>query len=219
MAKRQGGIKAYFLPVSGISGDSNVGSKKLESKKAVVDEDDIVPVFDEPKAQSKLRVTGGRVSQRISPNPPKSFLSQNDSGNYEVRKRKRIVEDEDDDLEDHLEKQEQRSSKHESRTRQHPSTEPKQQNGPPPLPDRSAMREKLLGSSQCTEDGNVEETPEQVWTKKNPWTTNVRDAERRREDDPNYDPSTLYIPAAPFEKLTPFQKQFWNIKKDHFGRV
>uniref|UniRef100_A0A7S3A7M2 DNA mismatch repair protein n=1 Tax=Rhodosorus marinus TaxID=101924 RepID=A0A7S3A7M2_9RHOD len=216
MAKRQGGIKAYFLPVSGISGDSNVGSKKLESKKAVVDEDDIVPVFDEPKAQSKLRVTGGRVSQRISPNPPKSFLSQNDSGNYEVRKRKRIVEDEDDDLEDHLEKQEQRSSKHESRTRQHPSTEPKQQNGPPPLPDRSAMREKLLGSSQCTEDGNVEETPEQVWTKKNPWTTNVRDAERRREDDPNYDPSTLYIPAAPFEKLTPFQKQFWNIKKDHF---
>jgi len=167
----------------------------------------------------KLRVTGGRVSQRISPNPPGSFIARNRTGKGEGRKRKRIVEDEEDDLEDHLENQEQRSSQYESQTRQDLTTEPKQKHGHPPLPDRSTIREKLLGLSQCTEDGNADETPEQLWTKKNPWTTNVRDAERRREDHPEYDPSSLYIPPVPFEKLTPFQKQFWNIKKEHFDVI
>jgi len=54
MAKRQGGIKAYFLPVSQNSGDSIPWSKNLDSKKKVqevVDEDEIEPVFDEPKAE------------------------------------------------------------------------------------------------------------------------------------------------------------------------
>lgn len=32
---------------------------------------------------------------------------------------------------------------------------------------------------------------------------NIRDAEKRRPDDPNYDPTTLYIPPDKWKEFTP----------------
>lgn len=46
---------------------------------------------------------------------------------------------------------------------------------------------------------------------------NIKDSQRRRPNDPDYDPSTLYIP--PGEKFTPAMKQYWDIKKDHFDKI
>ena len=45
------------------------------------------------------------------------------------------------------------------------------------------------------------------------------DKRKRRPTDPDYDPSTLYIPDAEFKKLTPVMKQFWEIKSENFDKV
>ena len=47
----------------------------------------------------------------------------------------------------------------------------------------------------------------------------IRDAFQRKPSDPNYDPTTLYISNAEEAKLTPFERQYWNIKKRNFDTV
>ena len=46
-----------------------------------------------------------------------------------------------------------------------------------------------------------------------------RDAQGRREGDPNFDPTTMLVKLAKGEKLTPAMEQYWNIKKDHADMV
>lgn len=47
----------------------------------------------------------------------------------------------------------------------------------------------------------------------------IRDSFMKRPDDPEYDERTIHIPKKAFESMTPFEKQFWEIKKDHFDTV
>lgn len=44
------------------------------------------------------------------------------------------------------------------------------------------------------------------------WLVDERDASGRPVTDPQYDPRTLYIPASAWNKFTPFEKQYWEIK-------
>ena len=48
---------------------------------------------------------------------------------------------------------------------------------------------------------------------------NVRDAEGREPDHPEYDPSTLFIPPGILEKLTPLMRQYWEIKSKNFDKI
>lgn len=48
--------------------------------------------------------------------------------------------------------------------------------------------------------------------KDGPWYTqkdNILDSEQRRPDDPDYDPSTLYIPKSEWDALTPGMVRYW----------
>lgn len=47
----------------------------------------------------------------------------------------------------------------------------------------------------------------------------VRDKNGRRVGEEGYDPSSLLIPEWEYNRLSPFEKQFWDIKKDHFDTV
>lgn len=47
----------------------------------------------------------------------------------------------------------------------------------------------------------------------------IRDANKRKPDDPLYDPRTLYIPESVFNELSPFEAQFWRVKQQHFDTV
>lgn len=38
-------------------------------------------------------------------------------------------------------------------------------------------------------------------------------------DHPDYDPHTLYIPPSTWKSFTPFEKQFWEIKAEHFDTI
>lgn len=53
-----------------------------------------------------------------------------------------------------------------------------------------------------------------------PWMEDVRDMKKRKPTDPDYDPTSLYIPPIYFEKeFTPFEVQFWRVKQKHFDTV
>jgi DNA mismatch repair protein MSH6 len=48
---------------------------------------------------------------------------------------------------------------------------------------------------------------------------NVRDANKVLKDTPGYDPRTLFIPKSAENKFTPFEKQFWDIKRNRKSRA
>lgn len=54
-----------------------------------------------------------------------------------------------------------------------------------------------------------------------PWAKEplIRDANKRYSTDPNYDPSTLYIPEDEFQKMTPVMQQYWRIKRKNFNKL
>ena len=47
----------------------------------------------------------------------------------------------------------------------------------------------------------------------------IRDAEKRPIDHPDYDPRTLYIPQSAWSKFTAFEKQYWQIKSKMWNTV
>ncbi|TFK72470.1 DNA mismatch repair protein Msh6 [Pluteus cervinus] len=47
----------------------------------------------------------------------------------------------------------------------------------------------------------------------------VRDKDKRRPGEPGYDPRSLYIPPNAWKTFTPFEKQFWEIKQNHYDTV
>ncbi|KAI6019884.1 muts domain V-domain-containing protein [Pisolithus orientalis] len=46
-----------------------------------------------------------------------------------------------------------------------------------------------------------------------------RDKDGLRPGEPGYDPRTLYIPKQVWASFTPFEKQFWEIKQNHFDTI
>ncbi|KAF9010212.1 muts domain V-domain-containing protein [Cyathus striatus] len=46
--------------------------------------------------------------------------------------------------------------------------------------------------------------------------TDVRDKDGKRPGEEGYDPRTLYVPNAAWKEFTPFEKQFWEIKQNHY---
>ncbi|KAF8636930.1 hypothetical protein AX17_003181 [Amanita inopinata Kibby_2008] len=47
----------------------------------------------------------------------------------------------------------------------------------------------------------------------------VRDKDGKRPGDPKYDPRTLYVPPKVWKEFTPFEKQFWEIKQNHYDTI
>jgi DNA mismatch repair protein MSH6 len=47
----------------------------------------------------------------------------------------------------------------------------------------------------------------------------IRDKNMLPQTDPNYDPSTLYIPQSEIAKCTPSMKQYWELKANNYDKV
>ncbi|KAG6009191.1 hypothetical protein E4U21_003044 [Claviceps maximensis] len=52
-----------------------------------------------------------------------------------------------------------------------------------------------------------------------PWLSNIRDKEKRLPSDPEYDPRTIFIPPAAWNKFSPFEKQYWEIKQNLWDTI
>jgi DNA mismatch repair protein MSH6 len=48
---------------------------------------------------------------------------------------------------------------------------------------------------------------------------NIRDMKNRSPNDPDYDPTTLFIPDAFIKKATPSMQQYWGFKRENFDKV
>lgn len=48
---------------------------------------------------------------------------------------------------------------------------------------------------------------------------NIRDKNKRRPNDPKYDPTTLYVTDKYLSELTPGMRQWWELKSEHFDSV
>jgi DNA mismatch repair protein MSH6 len=51
------------------------------------------------------------------------------------------------------------------------------------------------------------------------WLADIRDADRNPPGHPNYDPRTLYIPPMAWNKFSPFEKQYWEIKQNFWDSI
>ncbi|KAJ7273346.1 muts domain V-domain-containing protein [Mycena rebaudengoi] len=47
----------------------------------------------------------------------------------------------------------------------------------------------------------------------------IKDKDGVRPGDPKYDPRTIYIPPKAWKDFTPFEKQFWEIKQNHYDTI
>lgn len=47
----------------------------------------------------------------------------------------------------------------------------------------------------------------------------LMDAEQRRPGDPDYDPSTLFIPKSEWNKFSPGMHRYWGIKHLNFDKI
>ena len=52
-----------------------------------------------------------------------------------------------------------------------------------------------------------------------PWLANITDADRNPPDHPDYDPRTVYIPPMAWQKFSPFEKQYWEIKQKFWDTI
>ena len=52
-----------------------------------------------------------------------------------------------------------------------------------------------------------------------PWLVDIKDADGNLPDHPDYDPRTLYIPQYAWNKFSPFEKQYWEIKAKNWDTV
>lgn len=52
-----------------------------------------------------------------------------------------------------------------------------------------------------------------------PWLANITDIDRNPLGHPDYDPRTVYIPPLAWNKFSPFEKQYWEIKQKLWDTV
>ena len=52
-----------------------------------------------------------------------------------------------------------------------------------------------------------------------PWLANIMDADRNALGHPDYDPRTIYIPPMAWNKFSPFEKQYWEIKQNLWDTI
>lgn len=106
-------------------------------------------------------------------------------------------EDADDDL---LALVETSSPKLEKRAQKHTPSRPKK-----PLALKKSPSAKGLSTPKHQKFGKQNE-------ERYHWLVEERDATGRPVTDPQHDPRTLYIPSSAWNKFTPFEKQYWEIK-------
>ncbi|KAI8824787.1 DNA mismatch repair protein msh6 [Fimicolochytrium jonesii] len=83
------------------------------------------------------------------------------------------------------------------------------------------LRKSSIVSSPL--DTDKKQTRAQKFKEKNDerysWLLNPKDAEGRSPTDEDYDPRTLLVPREAWKNFTPFEKQFWEIKANHWDTV
>lgn len=89
---------------------------------------------------------------------------------------------------------------------------------------QSARKPTSVNYKPPEDDSAFGESASAEWPPKDPifdflLPEKIRDKKRRRPDDEDYDPSTLYVPDSFMKSQTETQRQWWQIKSDHWDTV
>jgi DNA mismatch repair protein MSH6 len=90
---------------------------------------------------------------------------------------------------------------------------------PKPLNSRSVnvpskSSKSASGSSKAKPKAHTTEPSERY-----PWLANITDMDRNPPGHPDYDPRTIYIPPGAWNKFSPFEKQYWEIKQKFWDTI
>ena len=86
---------------------------------------------------------------------------------------------------------------------------------PQPLQPRSANIPSKQQTGKPKKRQAHKTEPEQRYA----WLADIRDMDRNRPGDPNYDPRTIYIPPMAWTNFSPFEKQYWEIKQKFWDTI
>ncbi|XP_053615816.1 probable DNA mismatch repair protein Msh6 isoform X2 [Plodia interpunctella] len=191
------------------------------NKKAKPAEDSNDPV--------KLDTTvNGKKRERQPTSSPKDKPDSDDEIPIASKRRKRIrinpVDSDDSDVENREieetpKKKESVESKLQSSFKFEPKQSPKASKPVKPATKNgtSTPQSKTESQSEITaivDDGNWIHCKLE-WLKPD----KIRDAKKRRPEDPDYDPTTLFVPPDFYKNQTPAHRQWWEIKSSHFDCV
>ncbi|OAV92014.1 hypothetical protein PTTG_03580 [Puccinia triticina 1-1 BBBD Race 1] len=85
---------------------------------------------------------------------------------------------------------------------------------------KSSSSTKLKSGQSATNPDKAAGGAEAPW-KQGPWAflRDIKDADGNPMGSPEYDPRTLHISKKDWASMTPFEVQFWEIKRNHFDTV
>ena len=86
---------------------------------------------------------------------------------------------------------------------------------PQPLQPRSANIPSKQQTGKPKKRQAHKTEPEQRYA----WLADIRDMDRNRPVDVNYDPRTIYIPPMAWTNFSPFEKQYWEIKQKFWDTI
>ncbi|KAK8836745.1 DNA mismatch repair protein [Tritrichomonas musculus] len=189
---------------------------KSLKKVAKIDDDDdfngsdLDNSSDEDEKEFDKVVTAKKV---MSSN--KGFL---DSDDYDDEDFDDLIEDEDDSSSKSNKKRvkapnTKKATPKTSRTKKNTSTSASSRSVSP-SPSSSSKISPSTSMTSLSAAANIDDFELPTWL-----TTNLRDAKKRPVTDPNYDPTTVFIPQNEYDHFTPFQKQFWDIKRTNFDSI
>ncbi|PHH70032.1 hypothetical protein CDD80_6281 [Ophiocordyceps camponoti-rufipedis] len=74
--------------------------------------------------------------------------------------------------------------------------------------------ERAAPDSKVKEKAHTREPEERY-----PWLADIRDKDKRAPGDAEYDPRTIFIPPLAWNKFSPFEKQYWEIKQNLWDTI
>ncbi|KRH93991.1 Mismatch repair ATPase MSH6 [Pseudoloma neurophilia] len=77
----------------------------------------------------------------------------------------------------------------------------------------------LNSYSDISQNDQSKDTTKKNEEKRFPFLATIRDSQKRPQSHPDYDPTTLFISDHDFSLLTPFERQYWAIKKEYFNVI
>ncbi|KAA1083414.1 DNA mismatch repair protein msh6 [Puccinia graminis f. sp. tritici] len=85
----------------------------------------------------------------------------------------------------------------------------------------SSIAKSKFGQSATNPDKSKSEATGEAPWKQGPWAflRDIKDADGNPMGSPEYDPRTLFISKKDWASMTPFEVQFWEIKRNHFDTV
>ncbi|KAK6089201.1 hypothetical protein P3W45_001828, partial [Vairimorpha bombi] len=87
------------------------------------------------------------------------------------------------------------------------------------MPEKSKNESKKIHSEKLAYLETASKSDSNKKELRYDFLVNIKDKFGRRIDDKDYDSSTLLITEKQLEKLTPFEQQFWRIKKDYWDTI